>query len=134
LIIGYTYVIENVHQAIAAYKINLGNRHTPRRKEGSNFALIPSVLLRLNEVGMQINMGAIVKMDDRFWSGISYRGEQGFAFLAGFGINGFSMTYSYDHFRNNLTSGMHEITLGLKMSKSKAVYRFMLNEKVSLFF
>jgi type IX secretion system PorP/SprF family membrane protein len=110
-------IVETVHQVIVGGRIPLENANVSR------FALIPSILLRKNAVGLQADINFTVKMSDIIWGGVTYRGKEGLAFLAGMGFERLNFTYSYDYFRNSVITGAHEITIGVKIHKHKLGYK-----------
>lgn len=98
--------LDRVHQFTAGYRFLFAE---------NKFGLIPSCLVRM--IGKNINYDATLtlRMQNKFWLGATYRGQQGTAFFVGGGNKIFNLTYSYDYFKAGFNS-YHEITLGLKIN------------------
>jgi type IX secretion system PorP/SprF family membrane protein len=78
--------------------------------------LRPSVLVKSDEVEMQVDINATAVYNNRFWGGVSYRLEDAIVGMVGFNItNDLRFGYSYDFTTSeisNFSSGTHEVTLG----------------------
>ncbi len=78
--------------------------------------LVPSMFLKTDLAGLQIdvNVNAVVK--DKYWGGITYRHQDAIVLLAGLELlNGLKFGYSYDITLSKLStysSGTHEIMVG----------------------
>ena len=92
------------------------------------FVLLPSLCLMSNVASTQINAGAKLLYNNKFWVGVNYRYQESVAAMAGFKINDIQISYSYDI--NTLgigVQGSHEVCISylLKMDleKSPRIYR-----------
>ncbi len=121
-------------------EINLGNETTPANLSdaqlqmhhyatvgytfalGENFTLTPSTMVKVRPPApVSADVNVKVEWQERFWMGLSYRNEDAVAIMAGLSISDWlRIGYSYDYVVsqiNNLSSGSHEIMLGLKLNR-----------------
>jgi len=97
------------------------------RRLSSNLELQPSLFFKFDPpVAPQIDINALLKYNNQFWGGVSYRVMDVDALVAlfGFSWNNVKFGYSYDMTFSELrgfSSGSHEIMVG---------YCFKLNEKI----
>lgn len=92
------------------------------------FVLQPSLCVMSNIAITQINAGAKLLYNNKFWFGVNYRYQESVAMMAGFKINDIQISYSYDI--NTLgiaVQGSHEVCvsyfLKLNLEKSPRIYR-----------
>jgi len=77
--------------------------------------LDPSVLIKSDLVSTQFDINALLKYNNRFWGGVSYRPQDAFVILIGMNWRSFHFGYSYDittSAMNNYSSGSHELMIG----------------------
>ncbi len=88
-----------------------------------NFNLMPSVMLKsIQPFSPQVEGNLKLQYQDKVWTGISYRHEDGYAAMAGMNVsNKFNIGYSYDYTTSKLnafTKGTHEILLGFLLNNT----------------
>ena len=98
--------------ATAGYKFNLNQ----------NLTLMPAVLVKfMNPAPVSIDGSLQLEYKEWLWTGLSYRHKDAIIAMAGLNINNkFKFGYSYDFSLsrfNNLSSGGHEIVLGLMLGR-----------------
>jgi type IX secretion system PorP/SprF family membrane protein len=98
--------------ATAGYKFNLNQ----------NLTLMPSVLMKfMSPAPVSIDGSLQLEYKEWLWTGLSYRHKDAIIAMAGLNINNkFKFGYSYDFSLsrfNNLSSGGHEIVLGLMLGR-----------------
>jgi len=103
--------------------VNGGYKWTLSRE----FALMPNFLIRLpQDAPMSFDAGVTAAYKDRFWLGASYRNDRSILGLMRMGINDLiDIGYSYDFSTNEVgevSSGSHEIVLGLKLNNQHRVH------------
>ncbi len=81
-----------------------------------SFELDPSVLIKTDFVSAQYDISALVKYENRFWGGLSYRVQDAVTVLVGMNWGSFKFGYSYDITTSKLggagkSNGSHEIFL-----------------------
>lgn len=81
-----------------------------------SFELDPSLLIKTDFVSAQYDIAAILKYENRFWGGLSYRVQDAVTILVGLNWKNFKFGYSYDLTTSNLggsgkSSGSHELFL-----------------------
>ncbi|MGI8893338.1 MAG: PorP/SprF family type IX secretion system membrane protein, partial [Bacteroidia bacterium] len=80
------------------------------------WGLRPSVLVKSDEVEMQVDINATAIYNNRFWGGVSYRLDDAIIGMIGFNLTSdLRFGYSYDFTTSeigNYSSGTHEVTLG----------------------
>jgi type IX secretion system PorP/SprF family membrane protein len=81
-----------------------------------SFELDPSVLIKTDFVSAQYDIAAILKYENRFWGGLSYRVQDAATILIGVNWKNFKFGYSYDLTTSNMgesgkSSGSHELFL-----------------------
>ncbi len=79
------------------------------------FSLDPSILIKTNMSSMQMDLAALVKYNQKFWGGLSYRLEDAISVIVGLEFKNFRLSYAYDITTSKLglsrTGGSHEIFL-----------------------
>lgn len=88
--------------------------------------LIPSVMAKwMQPMPGALDFNIRLQYLDRIWGGASYRQNDSFAFIGGLSLNPmFEVGYSYDtgiSSLGNLSSGSHEVVLGVRLSNSRRV-------------
>ncbi|MCX6232850.1 MAG: type IX secretion system membrane protein PorP/SprF [Bacteroidetes bacterium] len=81
-----------------------------------SFELDPSVLVKTDFVTAQYDIAALLKYENRFWGGLSYRVQDAVTIMAGLNWNNFKFGYSYDITTSKLggagkSNGSHELFL-----------------------
>jgi type IX secretion system PorP/SprF family membrane protein len=81
-----------------------------------SFEFDPSVLIKTDFVSAQYDIAAILKYENRFWGGLSYRVQDAATILIGVNWKNFKFGYSYDLTTSNMggsgkSSGSHELFL-----------------------
>lgn len=80
------------------------------------FEIDPSLLIKTDGVSAQYDVNALVRYNNKFWGGVSYRVQDAIAILLGMNIKNFRVGYSYDITTSKLTqagsAGSHEIMVG----------------------
>jgi len=81
-----------------------------------SFELDPSVLIKTDFVSAQYDVAAILKYENRFWGGLSYRVQDAATVLVGVNWKNFKFGYSYDITTSSMggsgkSSGSHELFL-----------------------
>ena len=78
--------------------------------------LVPSLYLKTDFAGLQVDFNANAIIKDKYWGGITYRLQDAIVLLAGMELlNGLKIGYSYDITLSklaNYSSGTHEIMIG----------------------
>jgi type IX secretion system PorP/SprF family membrane protein len=93
-------------------------------------SVVPSLMMKkMNAAPISLDVNAKVSFKDRFWLGGSYRSDDSYSALAGINISKLvNLTYSYDLTTSALSkvsSGSHEIVLGLQFNKAYEVLSTM---------
>ena len=77
------------------------------------YTLQPSFMVKSDGVTTQVDISCLVKYDNKFWGGLSYRYQDAIAFLIGLRYKQFQVGYSYDLTTSDIsrvgTGGSHEI-------------------------
>ncbi|MFZ4401187.1 MAG: type IX secretion system membrane protein PorP/SprF [Bacteroidales bacterium] len=81
-----------------------------------SFELDPSFLIKTDFVSAQYDIAAILKYDNKFWGGLSYRVQDAVTVLVGLNWGNFKFGYSYDITTSKLggagkSNGSHELFL-----------------------
>lgn len=81
-----------------------------------SFELDPHVLIKTDFVSAQYDIAAILKYENRFWGGLSYRVQDAATILIGVNWKDFKFGYSYDLTTSSMggsgkSSGSHELFL-----------------------
>jgi len=83
------------------------------------FEIAPSVFTKSDFTATQMDVNAMVKYNNKFWGGVTYRGNylgknmlNGFAFFAGIKIKEIHIGYAYDLSVKSIKKGGHEIVAG----------------------
>lgn len=92
------------------------------------FVLLPSICLMSDIASTQINAGAKLFYNNKFWFGVNYRYQESVAAMVGFKINDVQISYSYDiNTMGIAVQGSHEVCvsylLKLDLEKSPRIYR-----------
>lgn len=92
------------------------------------FVLMPSMCLMSDIASTQINAGAKLFYNNKFWFGVNYRYQESVAAMVGFKIKDVQISYSYDI--NTLgiaVQGSHEVCVSyffkMDLEKSPRIYR-----------
>lgn len=81
------------------------------------FELLPSVLIKTDGASTQFDINALLKYNNQFWGGVSYRQTDAIVALVGATFKDINIGYAYDITtsaigQNKRSSGSHEIMLG----------------------
>lgn len=95
------------------------------------YKLEPSLLIKSDGGSTQFDMSALVKYDNKFWGGLSYRFQDALAFMVGVQWKNFQIGYAYDLTTSRMSTGgskgSHEVMLNynfkLELDKSPKSYR-----------
>jgi type IX secretion system PorP/SprF family membrane protein len=98
------------------------------------FEINPSFFTKSDFAATQLDINTLVKYNNKFWGGISYRGNftgkniiNGVAFMAGVKIREIHVGYAYDLSIKSIKKGGHEIVAGycfnLNIEKSPEGYK-----------
>jgi type IX secretion system PorP/SprF family membrane protein len=105
--------ISRHYYALAGYRIQLPN---------PLIEILPSVFLKTDGRGNQIDASALIRYNKKIWGGVSYRAGDALTGIIGFELfNGLRIGYSYDFTTSdigNYSHGSHEFTLGYCFSLS----------------
>lgn len=92
------------------------------------FVLMPSMCLMSNLAITQVNVGAKLQYNNKFWFGVNYRYQESVAAMVGVKIKDVQIAYSYDI--NTLgiaVQGSHEVCVSylfkMDLDKSPRIYR-----------
>jgi type IX secretion system PorP/SprF family membrane protein len=96
-----------------------------KSKYESTTSISPNIIYQYQNGFQEINIGTYVKYNN-FTAGVWYRNSDAFILLLGINTGTFKLGYSYDitisKLNNRVSSGSHEISLGLNLNcKSKGV-------------
>jgi type IX secretion system PorP/SprF family membrane protein len=95
------------------------------------FEIDPSVLVKTDGASAQYDLNGLVRYNNKFWGGVTYRVQDAVAVLLGMNIKNFRIGYSYDITTSKLTQagsgGSHEVMLGycfkIVIEKPRKSYR-----------
>lgn len=92
------------------------------------YVIMPSLCLISNVASTQINAGAKLFYNNKFWLGVNYRLQESVAAMVGFKIKDLQISYSYDINTMGLAvQGSHEVCISyffkLDLDKSPRIYR-----------
>ena len=96
------------------------------------FELTPSVLIKSDAASTQIDINALLKYNNQFWAGVSYRQTDAIVAMVGVTFKEINIGYAYDITTsaigaNKRSSGSHEVMLGycfkIKIEKIPQSYR-----------
>jgi type IX secretion system PorP/SprF family membrane protein len=80
------------------------------------FEIDPSLLIKTDGASAQYDLNALVRYNNKFWGGVSYRVQDAVAILLGMHYKNFKIGYSYDITTSKLSKagsvGSHEIMAG----------------------
>jgi len=81
------------------------------------FELMPSVLIKTDAASTQFDINALLKYNNQFWGGVSYRQTDAILALIGASFKDINIGYAYDITtsalgENKRSNGSHEIMLG----------------------
>ena len=118
---GLPYVSRHYY-LVAGYTLQLPN---------PAFELIPSIFAFSDGKVAQVAVNALVRYNNKFWGGVSYRVQDAVVILLGMNYKNFRIGYAYDITTSRLasagSSGSHEIMLGycfkIVIEKPRKSYR-----------
>lgn len=93
--------------------------------------LNPMVLIKTDGVSAQYDINALLKYNNKFWGGVTYRVQDAIALMVGMEYKDFKLGYSYDITTSKLSSagsgGSHEIFFGycFKLEFDKTPRRYL---------
>jgi type IX secretion system PorP/SprF family membrane protein len=90
--------------------------------------VLPSVMVKTDGVSMQYDFSALLRYNNKFWGGLTYRYQDAVAIILGMQYQDFNIGYSYDIPTSALGSfGSHEIRVGycfrIEVDRFKKIYR-----------
>lgn len=95
-----------------------------------SYELLPSFLVKSDGTAMSFDLTGLVRYNNRFWGGLSYRLQDAVAVILGMNYKNFNVGYSYDLTTSNLgglgkvgSSGSHEIMINYCFKIEIPVYR-----------
>ncbi|MBE0637531.1 MAG: type IX secretion system membrane protein PorP/SprF [Bacteroidales bacterium] len=105
---------------IGGYELTLPN--TP------SVDILPSVMIKTDGTSAQYDFSALLRLNNKFWGGLSYRYQDSPSIILGMQYQDFNIGYSYDIPTSAIGSfGSHEIRVGycfkIEVDKFKKVYR-----------
>jgi len=82
-----------------------------------NYELFPSILVKTDGASAQFDINTLVRYNNQFWGGVSYRQTDAVVVMLGASFKEFNFGYAYDITtselgKNKRSSGGHEIMLG----------------------
>jgi len=82
-----------------------------------SYELMPSILVKTDAASTQFDINALVKYNNQFWGGVSYRQTDAIVAMVGATFKEFNFGYAYDITTSAIgkekrSSGSHEIMLG----------------------
>lgn len=88
-----------------------------------NFNLTPSLMVKsIQPFSPQVETNLKLQYQDKFWTGVSYRHEDGYAAMVGMNISSkINIGYSYDYTTSKLnafTKGTHEVLVGFLLNNT----------------
>lgn len=106
--------------AIGGYEFTLPN--TP------SIDLLPSVMVKTDGTSMQYDFSTLIRYNNRFWGGLTYRYQDAVAIILGMQYQDFNIGYSYDIPTSAIGSfGSHEIRVGycfrIEVDRFRRIYR-----------
>ncbi|MFN8438063.1 MAG: type IX secretion system membrane protein PorP/SprF [Cytophagales bacterium] len=103
---------------LAQHMFLMGGVRIPFGYEGE-FTFIPSAVMKIvYPAPITFDINAKLKYKDKVWAGVSYRRTDAVGLLAGFLVQNFEMSYSYDINTSSLrkyNGGSHEIIIGYRI-------------------
>ena len=80
------------------------------------FEILPSFLIKTDFAAAQYDINTLIRYNNKFWGGVTYRTQDAIAILLGMNYKNFRIGYSYDISTSKLTQagsmGSHEIMVG----------------------
>jgi type IX secretion system PorP/SprF family membrane protein len=95
------------------------------------FELLPSFLVKTDATSAQYDLNTLVRYNNKFWGGVTYRVQDAVGLLVGMNVKNFRIGYSYDITTSKLhqagSMGSHEVMLGycfkIVIEKPRKSYR-----------
>ena len=90
--------------------------------------VMPSLLIKTDGASAQIDLTTLLRYQNKFWGGITYRYQDAVAVIIGFDYKNFNIGYSYDITTSAIGgAGSHEIRAGycfkIEVDKVRKIYR-----------
>jgi type IX secretion system PorP/SprF family membrane protein len=90
--------------------------------------VLPSILIKTDGASTQYDISTLLRYQNKFWGGVSYRLQDAIALIIGFQYKEFNIGYSYDINTSAIrTSGTHEIRatycFKIEIDKVRKIYR-----------
>ncbi len=97
----------------------------------SEFEIDPSFLIKTDATSAQYDFNTLVRYNNKFWGGVTYRVQDAVGLLVGMNVKNFRIGYSYDITTSKLhkagSMGSHEVMLGycfkIVIEKPRKSYR-----------
>ncbi len=91
------------YNLVQHYYFMAGYNFTISENRKNRFVLVTGFLAKSTISSTQLELHAILRYNDRYWSGINYRMEDAIGIVAGMNVNNFSLGLSYDITTSNLS-------------------------------
>jgi len=90
--------------------------------------ILPSMLIKTDGASFQYDVSALLRYQNKFWGGVTYRLQDAIALIIGFQYKDFNIGYSYDINTSAIrTTGTHEIRANycfkIEIDKVRKIYR-----------
>jgi type IX secretion system PorP/SprF family membrane protein len=90
--------------------------------------VMPSILIKTDGASVQYDVSTLLRYQNKFWGGLTYRLQDAIALIIGFQYKDFNIGYSYDINTSAIrTSGTHEIRASycfkIEIDKVRKIYR-----------
>lgn len=124
------YKITRNYYLMGGYQFPLdGGRYIRRPMGKSGLILEPNMLLKVSEKGaVQIDLGARLLFNDKYWGGINYRTPNTIVVMGGVKLDKFYVGYAFDaNFSPIMTHtfGSHEISVVYKFGDNVRRFRWL---------
>jgi hypothetical protein len=115
----FNYSLKRTFYFTAGYEFTLPNN--------PSFQIDPSIFIKTDGSSTQYDINALVKYNNKFWGGVTYRVQDAVAVLLGMQYKSFRIGYAYDIPLSAIgMNGSHEVLLGycFKIEAEKARKRY----------
>lgn len=117
---GTGYQLKRQYNFTGGYELTLPNAPT--------IDILPSVMIKSDGTSVQYDLSGLIRFNNKFWGGLSYRFQDAAAIILGMHYQDFTIGYSYDIPTSAIGSfGSHEIRISycfrLELDKFRQIYR-----------
>lgn len=115
----FNFTLKRTFYFTAGYEFTLPNN--------PSFQIDPSIFIKTDGSSTQYDINALVKYNNKFWGGVTYRVQDAVAVILGMKYKNFRIGYAYDIPLSSIgMNGSHEILLGycFKIEVDKARKRY----------